>query len=277
MNGNRLDISLDALHTEHSRTHPYLTVVLPAYNEEKRLPPTLQRVAEFLRAQPYTSEILVVENGSTDGTTASVERFIADEVQANEPFSIRLLHSEKGKGNAVRLGALSGRGQYLLFSDTDLAVPIDEVVRLLPPEREAAGYGIAIASREMPDSVRHDEPAYRHLMGRVFNLLVRWIAVAGIHDTQCGFKCFSREAAQAVFPLQRIDGWGFDAELLFIAQRHGIRIDEVAVDWYYGDDSRIRPGQDTVNMLIDLINIRRNGREGVYDRIPATTEEVSPV
>ncbi len=157
-----------------------------------------------------------------------------------------------------------------------MAVPIEEITRLLPPELQADGYGIAVASRELPGSVRHDEPAYRHLMGRVFNLLVRWIAVPDISDTQCGFKCFSREAAQAVFPLQRIDGWGFDAELLFIAQRLGIRIDEVPVDWYYGDDSRIRPAQDTVNMLIDLINIRRNGRAGLYDQ-PPTEAEVSAV
>lgn len=268
---------MNASYVDKSQSQPYLTVVLPAYNEEKRLPPTLQRIAEFLRQQPYTSEVLVVENGSTDGTSQAVERFIAEAVQLNDPFVVRLLHSEKGKGNAVRLGALSGQGEYLLFSDTDLAVPIDEATRLLPPAREANGYGIAIASREIQGAVRHGEPAYRHVMGRVFNLLVRWIAVPGIHDTQCGFKCFSREAAQIVFPLQRIDGWGFDAELLFIAQRHGIRIDEVPVDWYYGDDSRVRPVQDTVNMVVDLVNIRRNGRAGVYNSVTPATEEMSAV
>lgn len=249
--------------------------MLPAFNEEKRLPPTLERVAVFLREQEYASEVLVVENGSTDGTSDAVERFIADHVRQDDPFTVQLLHSEKGKGNAVRLGAMTGRGQYLLFSDTDLAVPIEEVVRLLPPEREMSDYGIAIASREVPGAVRHDEPAYRHFMGRIFNQLVRWIAVPGIHDTQCGFKCFGREAAQLVFPLQRIDGWGFDAELLYIAQHHDIRIDEVPVDWYYGDDSRVQPARDTINMLVDLINIRRYGRTGVYDLDGPPAEEAS--
>ncbi len=257
---------------ESIQRNPYLTIVLPAYNEEKRLPPSLERIAVFLREQPYSAEVLVVENGSTDRTSEAVEQFIAANHQETDNFVIKLLHSDKGKGNAVRLGAMNGRGRFLLFSDTDLAVPIHEVTRLLPPELEPAGYGIAVASREIPGAVRHGEPAYRHLMGRVFNLLVRWIAVPDIHDTQCGFKCFSREAAQAVFPLQRIDGWGFDAELLFIAQRQGIRIDEVPVDWYYGDDSRIQPARDTINMLIDLINIRRNGRAGLYDQPPTPIE-----
>ncbi len=114
-------------------------------------------------------------------------------------------------------------------------------------------------------------------MGRVFNLLVRWFALPGIHDTQCGFKCFSRHAARTVFPLQQIDGWGFDVEVLYIARRHGIPIVEVPVDWYYGDDSRVRPAQDTINMVTDLVKIRRNGRAGVYDPPAAQTEELSTV
>ena len=159
---------------------PYLTIVIPAYNEERRLPPALERVAEFLRGQPFRSEVLVVENGSTDATSQAVETFIAETVYARTiRSSSGCLHSEKGKGNAVRHGVLAGRGEYLLISDTDLAVPIEEAVHLLPPEQDASGYGIAIASREVPGAVRHGEPAYRHLMGRVFNLLVRWFAVAG--------------------------------------------------------------------------------------------------
>lgn len=259
------------------RQDPYLTIVIPAYNEEMRLPPTLRRVAEFLRSQPYTSEVLVVENGSTDGTSEAVEHFITECVRPEDPFAVRLLHSEKGKGNAVRHGVLSGRGNYVLISDTDLAVPIEQATQLLPPVQEAAGYGIAIASREVAGAVRHGEPAYRHLMGRVFNLLVRWFAVPGIQDTQCGFKCFSRRTAQLIFPLQTIDGWGFDVEILYIARRHNIRIVEVPVDWYYGDDSRVRPAQDTVNMVTDLIKIRRNGRAGAYDVAPAPEEELSAV
>ena len=117
---------------------PYLTIVIPAYNEERRLPPTLNRLADFLRGQPFRSEVLVVENGSTDATSQTVEKFIAEEVAADDPFVVRLLHSEKGKGNAVRHGVMAGRGDYLLVSDTDLAVPIEEAERLLPPVQEAA-------------------------------------------------------------------------------------------------------------------------------------------
>ena len=259
------------------RQPPFLTIVIPAYNEEQRLPPTLARVAEFLREQPYASEVLIVENGSTDATSQKVEEFIEQSMRPDDPFTMHLLHSDKGKGNAVRHGVLAARGEYVLITDTDLAVPIEAAARLLPPVQEAAGYGIAIASREVPGSVRHDEPVYRHLMGRVFNLLVRWFAVPEIHDTQCGFKCLSRQAAQTIFPLQQIDGWGFDVEVLYIAQRRNMSIVEVPVDWYYGADSRIRPLQDTVNMVTDLVRIRRNGRAGVYDEAASQKEELSAV
>ena len=243
----------------------FLTVVIPAYNEETRLPPTLVRVADFLRTQPYRTEVLVVENGSTDRTSVVVEEFAAAQVCADDPFEIILLHSLKGKGNAVRQGVAAARGDYILISDTDLSVPIEATPHFLPPELDKRDYGIAIASREVPGANRHGEPQYRHLMGRVFNFLVRWLAVAEINDTQCGFKCFSREAARRVFPLQRINGWGFDVELLYIAQRHGIPIVEIPVDWYYRDESRVRPVHDTVTMVAELLRIRRNGRAGVYD------------
>ena len=257
----------------------FLTVILPAYNEETRLPPTLVRVAEFLRGQPYCSEVLVVENGSTDRTSAVVEEFIATQVRPGDPFEIALLHSAKGKGNAVRAGVLAGRGEYLLISDTDLSVPIEVTPRFLPPQIARRDYGIAIASREVAGAQRHGEPQYRHLMGRVFNFLVRWLAVADINDTQCGFKCFSREAARQVFPLQRINGWGFDVELLYIAQRHGIPIVEIPVDWYYRDESRVRPVHDTVTMVAELMRIRRNGRAGLYETpsLPPQGDEVRAV
>lgn len=249
-------------------TNPFLSIIIPAYNEEKRLPPTLVRIVDFLRHQPYHAEVLVVENGSIDRTSAVVEEFIATQLRPDEPFVIRLLHSAKGKGNAVKHGVMEGRGDYLLITDTDLSVPIEETPNFLPPLLELSKQGIAIASREVPGAIRHGEPAYRHVMGRVFNWLVRRMAVSGIHDTQCGFKCFGREAAQIVFPLQRIDGWGFDVELLYIAQRRGLPIVEVPVNWYYRDDSRVRPVMDTLTMVGELVKIRRNGREGVYDPPP---------
>lgn len=246
---------------------PFLSIVIPAYNEEKRLPPALARVAGFLRAQPYQAEVLVVENGSTDRTAAVVEEFRATQVRPEDNFEVNLLHSRKGKGNAVKRGVLAARGDYILITDTDLAVPIEEASRFLPPVLDKRSFAIAIASREVEGAVRYGEPAYRHLMGRVFNTLVRWLAVPDIQDTQCGFKCFTREAAQFIFPRQRINGWGFDVELLYIAQHHGLPIVEIPVKWYYGADSRVRPIHDTVTMVADLLRIRRNGRAGLYNQV----------
>jgi dolichyl-phosphate beta-glucosyltransferase len=259
---------------------PFLSIIIPAYNEEKRLPPALAKVAEFLRAQPYRSEVLVVENGSTDRTTEMVEAFCATQLRPDDPFELILLHSPKGKGNAVKQGVLAGRGDYLLITDTDLAVPIEEATRFLPPALDRLSFAVAIASREVKGAVRYGEPAYRHLMGRVFNTLVRWLAVPNIQDTQCGFKCFTREAARFIFPRQRINGWGFDVELLYIAQRHGLPIVEIPVKWYYGADSRVRPIHDTVTMVADLLRIRRNGRAGLYDQVgeaPPLTDELGAV
>jgi dolichyl-phosphate beta-glucosyltransferase len=260
-----------------TRTNPFLSIIIPAYNEEKRLPPTLVRIADFLRHQPYTAEVLVVENGSTDATSAVVEKFIAEQLRPQEPFVMRLLHSPKGKGNAVKHGVRAGRGDYLLITDTDLSVPIEETPRFLPPLLDLSRKGIAIASREVAGAVRYNEPSYRHVMGRVFNWLVRRLAVPGIHDTQCGFKCFGREAAQLVFPLQRVDGYGFDVELLYIAQRNDLPIVEVPINWYYREDSRVRPVLDTVTMVGELMKIRRNGREGVYDHTPPPLADEAPV
>jgi dolichyl-phosphate beta-glucosyltransferase len=248
---------------------PYLSIIVPARNEQKRLPRALNQITAYLRQQSFVSELIVVENGSTDNTGQVVERFIAEETDADDPFTVQLMHSAPGKGAAVKQGVLSARGDYLIITDTDLAVPIEEVDKFLPPALPAQNYSIAIASREVPGAIRHGEPVYRHIMGRVFNQLVRWLAVSGIHDTQCGFKSFSREAAQRVFPLQTIDGWGFDVEILYIAQCHDLPIKEIPVNWYYGSDSRVRPVQDTINMVRELLLIRANGRKHLYDRLPA--------
>ena len=202
--------------TESAQTI-FLSIVIPAYNEERRLPPTLDKVAAYLRSQPYRSEILVVENGSSDDTSGVTLQFMRDQVRADDPFQVILLHSTPGKGAAVKHGMLAARGEFLFICDADLAMPIEEISKFLPPALKRGSYEIAIASREAPGAKRYGEPAYRHLMGRVFNFLVRILAVPGIQDTQCGFKMFTRDAAQLVFPLQRLDGWSFDVEVLYIA------------------------------------------------------------
>jgi dolichyl-phosphate beta-glucosyltransferase len=261
-------------------TSPFLSIIIPAYNEERRLPPSLEKVVAFLRAQPYRSEVIVVENGSTDQTTAAVEEFAARAVRPDDPFNIEVQHSAPGKGAAVKHGMLLARGEYLFICDADLAMPIEEISKFLPPAIKQGSFDIAIASREVKGAVRYNEPAYRHVMGRVFNMLVRVLAVPGIQDTQCGFKMFTRNAALQAFPLQRLTGWSFDVEVLYIARQHDMRLVEVPIQWYYQTDSRVRPVHDTINMVRELLKIRRNGRQGLYSELapyPTTLDEVSAV
>ena len=241
---------------------PLLSIIIPAYNEERRLPTTLPQVVAFAKAQEYPVELLVVDNASTDRTPDIVR-----DIAAGHP-SISLLHQPiRGKGAAVRKGMLEGQGEYLFICDADLAMPIEEVSKFLPPT--LSDYDVAIASREAAGAVRYNEPWYRHLMGRVFNLTVRMLAVPGIQDTQCGFKCLSRACARDIFSIQQIDGWAFDVELLYIAQRRGYRITEVPIDWYYGEGSRVSPVRDSLNMLREVLHIRQLGRSGFYEREPA--------
>ncbi len=261
-----------------SNQTPFLSVVIPAYNEEHRLPPSLEKIIAYLRSQSYISEILVVENGSTDATSAVVQTFIETKIAPGAPVRLLLLHSSPGKGAAVKRGMLAAQGEYRFICDADLAMPIEEIAKFLPPAQPGGSFDIAIASRELPGAVRYGEPAYRHVMGRVFNWLVRILAVPGIQDTQCGFKMFTREAAQTLFPLQRVDGWGFDVEVLYIALRHGMRLTEAPINWYFQSDSRVRPLQDTINMVRELLRIRRNGDRGYYDLpIPQPTTGELPV
>lgn len=219
----------------------------------------------FAESQDYPVEVLVVNNASTDRTPA-----IAQEIAAEHPI-VSLLHQPiQGKGAAVRKGIFEGQGEYLFVCDADLAVPIEEVSKFLPPT--LSDYDVAIASREAPGAVRYNEPWYRHLMGRIFNLIVRLLAVSGIQDTQCGFKCFHQEAARDLFSIQTIDGWAFDVELLHAALRRGYRLVEVPVNWYYGEGSRVSPIRDSLKMIIEVLRVRRNGRAGLYDRPSQPTD-----
>jgi glycosyltransferase involved in cell wall biosynthesis len=236
---------------------PHLSIVIPAHNEEQRLPESLTRILEHLRSQPYSWEVLVVENGSRDGTAAVAERF------AREAAGVRVLReAERGKGLAVRRGMLEAAGEYRFICDADLSMPIDQIDRFLPPALQ--DYDIAIASREAPGAVRYGEPAHRHWIGRAFNLIVRLLAVPGFQDTQCGFKCFRAEAAEALFPLQRLEGWTFDVELLFVAVRQGYRLVEVPIPWHYYPGSRVSLLRDSLAMFADLFRIRSNWRRGLY-------------
>ena len=237
-------------------TQPFLSIIIPAYNEAERLPSTLEKIDRFLGQQTYTAEVLVVENGSSDATLALAQSF-----QERMPYLWVLTEAQRGKGLAVRRHAGS-TGRIPLLCDADLSMPIDQVNRFYPrPVRS----GRAIGSREQPGSVRYGEPGYRHLIGRIFNAMVRGLVLPGIQDSQCGFKCFRGDVADAVFPLQTLVGMSFDAEVLFIARKMGYSVCEVAIDWYFDPDSRVRLVQDSLHMAFDLLKIRSNARQGLYD------------
>ena len=232
---------------------PFLSVVIPAYNEENRLGPTVARIQGYLAGQSYTSDILVVNNASTD-RTGEVARATGVKV-IDEP--------RRGKGAAVRSGMLAALGDYVLFSDADLSTPIEEVEKLLASVRER--YDIAIASRGLPESnIVKRQPWYRELVGRLGNVLVRMAAVRGIADTQCGFKLFPRELAQKLFLVVRLTGAAFDVEVLFVAQRRGLKIAEVPVTWIDSPDTRFNRVTDSLDALKDLVRIRINWLLGRY-------------
>ena len=240
---------------------PLLSIIIPAHNEESRLPDTLSKVFAFLERQTYQAEVVIVENGSSDRTAQVVEAMVS-----NHP-NLRLLRERaRGKGLAVRRGMLEATGAYRFICDADLSMPIEEVNRFLPPTLE--NVDIAIASREARGAIRYGEPFYRHWFGRVFNLLVRVLAVPGFHDTQCGFKCLRADVARDLFRVQRLDGWTFDVELLFIALKRGYRVVEVPIPWYYTSGSRVSLIRDSLAMLNDLFIIRRNWRRGIYAANP---------
>ena len=237
----------------------YLSVVIPAYNEERRLPETLDAVCAFLATKSYAWEIVVADDGSDDGTPDIVA---GAEDHDGRVKLVRLPH--RGKGWAVKNGMLAARGQYRFLCDADLSMPIDFLDRLLP-ETDAPP-DIVIGSREAPGARRIGEPRRRWLMGRVFNAMTRLLATPGIADTQCGFKVFHANAAEMLFALQTLDGFAFDAEILFLARRRGFTIAEVGIDWHYRTESKVRPIRDGWRTLRDLIVIRYKSVTGRYER-----------
>ena len=257
-----------------------LSVVVPAYNEERRLPDTLTQVLAYLDRQPYRSELIVADDGSTDRTAALVEELAAQRAnRADCPSEVRLLRLEhRGKGFAVRAGALAAQGDYVLLCDADLATPIEEWEKL---QREFAnGYAVVIGSREGLGARRLGEPRYRHIMGRVFNFIVRAVAVSGIQDTQCGFKALRQPAAVDLFRRVQIYGddappvrgaavTAYDVELLFLARRRGYPIAEVPVLWHYGTETKVNPLNDSLRNLRDVLKVRWNALCGLYQGLDA--------
>ncbi len=242
-------------------SNPFLSIVIPAHNEEYRLPPSLAQIDRFLQEQDFSAEVIIVENGSHDRTYE-----VAQE-SARESCYIRVIQSPdsmRGKGLAVKQGMLAAIGQWRFICDADLSMRIDDLSSFLPPVTQ--GYDIVIASREAPGAERVGEPEYRHLMGRVNNFIIKTAALNDYEDTQCGFKLFSAEVAEDLFGVQRMNGIGFDVELLYIAKRRGYKVKEVPITWYYDPYSTMRLWDDSVHMLREIWEIRRNWRLGLYDR-----------
>jgi dolichyl-phosphate beta-glucosyltransferase len=236
---------------------PYLSVIIPAFNEERRLSTTIEKVLAYLQAQSYSSEVLIVENGSQDSTFQIAQGY------AEQHANLRVIREQqRGKGLAVKRGMLEACGEYRFMCDADFSMPVTEINRFLPPAQ--TGFDILIASREAPGAVRYNEPAYRHFVGRVFNAMIRLIALPELQDTQCGFKCFRNSVAEDVFRLQTLRGWSFDVEVLFIAKQRGYRIAELPIPWYFNPDSHVDVVRDSIQMALDLFRIRLNGLRGEY-------------
>jgi dolichyl-phosphate beta-glucosyltransferase len=238
-----------------------ISIVLPAYNEEARLPATLTAILSYLDARGWSdAEVLVVNDGSSDGTATLARQF-----QAKHP-QVRLIENpgNRGKGYSVRHGMLEARGQWVLFSDSDLSAPIEELDKLLKAARES-GASVAIGSRALDRSlIQVHQSWFRETAGRIFNLLMRIAIGLPFADTQCGFKLFERRAAQEVFRRQVVERWGFDAEVLFIARKLGFKTVEVPVRWSHSEGTKVSMFRDSANMFVDLLRVRWNHLRGLY-------------
>ena len=237
----------------------FLSLIIPAHNEEKRLPACIENLVKFIRSRPESVEVIIVENGSNDKTYSMAEKY-----QQQYPW-LQVLHEEKaGKGNAIRRGMLEAHGQFRMFADIDFAMPIEEVNKFIPPELQ--NFDVAIASREIEGSVQNNKAAIRNLSSHIFNIFVQLFVIKGLRDTQCGFKCFTANAAEQIFKVQTIDGWAFDVELLYIARSYNFKIVEIPVTVNYDETSKVKLWSAVPKMFMDLLKIPINGRKGLYDR-----------
>ena len=239
-----------------------ISIVIPAYNESARLRPTLERVLNFIRQQAWDAEVIVVDDGSRDNTAEIVREF------AQNNGTVRLVQNpgNRGKGYSVRSGVMNARGRIILFTDADLSSPIEEAPKLL--KEIAAGADVAIGSRWMRSELQTKRQSVaRQVLGRVFNLLLRIVLRLDFKDTQCGFKAFRQDVARTVFPLQKIERWGFDPEILFLACRSGFKVVEVPVRWGHDSGTRINPLADGSRMVAEMFRIRWYSISGQYANV----------
>lgn len=238
---------------------PECSIVIPAYNESARIRPTLDELLRYSEQQNWNVEILVVDDGSRDDTTAIIREY-----SKRHPQIVLLDNPENhGKGFSVRAGMLQARGNVCLFTDADLSSPLGEAQHLF--DAIAAGADVAIGSRWLRTELQTvRQPLYRRVFGRVFNLFLRVVLGLNFADTQCGFKAFRREAAQRIFPLQKIERWGFDPEILFLARKLGLVVKEVPVIWAHSEGTRLHPFRDGLRMGVEVLRIRWNSICGAY-------------
>jgi len=239
-----------------------LSIVVPAYNEESRLPKTLDSIFAYLRVRPFRAEVIVVDDGSSDRTSEMVSN------SRQKHPNLRLISNGKnrGKGFSVRHGMLDARGEIALFTDADLSTPIEEADKLLAALR-GGGYDAAIGSRAMDRSlIEIHQSVVREQAGIFFNRLVRWIMEIELSDTQCGFKAFRTERARIIFEQQRVERFGFDPEILFLAKRNGLRVAEIPVRWSHDSGTKVNVAADGIRMFLELLWIRWNAVQGGYPR-----------
>ena len=238
---------------------PQYSIIVPAYNERERVALTLQRIVEYVRGEGWNAEIIAVDDGSRDETPEIISRL------ATQYPELRLIQNpgNQGKGYAVRNGMRNARGEMLLFTDADLSSPISEARKLFAAIENGAN--VAIGSRWLDPSLQFQpQPLSRRIFSRTFNLFLRIMLGLNFHDTQCGFKAFTRNAAEAIFPLQQINRWGFDAEILYIARRKKLKIAEVPVAWGHDDRSTIHPLRDGIRMGTEVLKVKWSGLRGKY-------------
>jgi glycosyltransferase involved in cell wall biosynthesis len=252
----------------------FLSIVIPAYNEGKRIERSLDSVLSFLKAQSYRAEVIVVDDGSSDDTAARVSDYIQRFINAGHDLRVLTNKPNRGKGYSVKRGLSESRGDVVLFSDADFSSPISEAPKLIEPIANGSA-DVAIGSRALNRKlIGVHQPAMRELGGIVFNLCMRLITGLKFKDTQCGFKAFRREPALPVFKLQRVDRFGFDPEVLYIARKRGNRLLEVPVVWNHCEGGELQSkwnyARDSMNMFADLIRIRFNDLAGRYDAAEAS-------
>ncbi len=237
-----------------------LSLIIPAFNEEKRIGKTMERVVRFVKELDFPTEVIVVDDGSEDETRAIVNGFI----QREPAMQLRLIPGEhRGKGSAIRTGVFASRGDFILFTDADLSTPLELIDGFLE-RMESSGKDVVIASREVGGARRYNEPITRRIASRIFNRVARTFTVKGIRDTQCGFKAFRSDVAGTIFGKTTIERFGFDVEVLYLAQKNGFSIDEFPVQWYYGPSSTMKVWRDGCLMFLDVLRIRINDIRGIY-------------